>query len=210
MPESLQPPIVLSHTTKAVGDAVARHRRARGLNLEELSSLTARLGYDVDADNLRWMEEGRAIITVDDVMVLTVALGVSPAELLSHIPATHRGAAPIATVMPEDVEQPELRAWIEGRTSLDRDSRIGWLVTHVDSARLRLTHHADQYEGARAVLKELGDLALQESDAALVVALRDEMRRYDKEVTVAADAMVRHEGRLSFMLGDHAPGGASI
>ncbi|MFD0305198.1 hypothetical protein [Streptomyces sp. NPDC127119] len=88
-------------------------------------------------------------MTVDDLVAIAYALDTTPAVLLSHIPIDMPAPeGPLATGLPGDVDQAELRAWLEGRTTLDRESRVGWWEEQVAHLRGRSAHHEEQLQGA--------------------------------------------------------------
>ncbi|MBY6383642.1 hypothetical protein HG717_06905 [Rhodococcus erythropolis] len=117
--------------------------------------------------------------------------------LLSHVPVAHPGdGCPLAAGVPADVELPELRAWLEGRTALDRESRIRWTQDQVERLAIRATHLEDQHRGARAELEDLGELALQEADAEPVIALHERIRNGEWELQQADIALALAEQRL--------------
>ncbi|WP_205683623.1 hypothetical protein [Brevibacterium aurantiacum] len=64
--------------------------------------------------------------------MIAAALGARPAILLSHIPIDMPvPETPLAAGLPADIEQPELRAWLESRTSLDHRARLRWAIDQV-------------------------------------------------------------------------------
>lgn len=192
-----QPAIPRSYTTLAVADAVLHYRQIASLTRDELSYLLSGLDHTLDADDLRAIENGESIITVDDLMALAVALGVTPTDLLVFIPIQHPGETPLATALPSDVDQPELRAWVRGDTALDSDSRLTWSEDRVARVRVLATHWEDQYRGAQAELDDLGELALQEADALQVLALHGRIHDSEREKIQADIALAYAELRLS-------------
>ncbi|MGI8307184.1 hypothetical protein [Saccharopolyspora hattusasensis] len=101
----------------------------------------------------------------------------------------------MATGLPTDVEQPELRAWLEGRTGLDHRPRLRWAIDQVSRQSIRACHFEDQLRGARDELDALGELAAQEADAPQVVALLDRIRS-GHDLTQAEMALAMAEHRL--------------
>lgn len=188
-----QPVIPRSYTTLAVADAVLHYRQIASLTRDELSYLLSDLDHTIDADDLRAIEDGQSIITVDDLMALAVALGVSPTDLLVFIPIEHPGDAPLATGLPADVDQPELRAWMTGKTALDHASRRRWSEDRVDRLRILSLHCEDQHRGACAELEDLGELALQEADAPQVLALHDRIHESEQAMVQADTALTYAE-----------------
>src|SRR5690606_21607748 len=170
----------------AVADAVTHHRQIQELTVEELSQRLAGLGHDLPPAALRDLEERRRAATVGELVALAYALRTTPAVLLSHIPIDlPHPEGPIATALPADVEQPELRAWLEGRTTLDGASRLQWAKERVHRLTILAAHHEEQLQGALAELHDLGDLALQEADAVPVQRLHDRIRESSRDVAQA-------------------------
>lgn len=70
-------------TARTVAQNVERLRKANGLNFTELSDrLQTVSNWTINAVGIRRIESGERRVTVDDLMALAVALGVSPASLL--------------------------------------------------------------------------------------------------------------------------------
>jgi hypothetical protein len=110
-------------------------------------------------------------------MAIAHALDTTPAVLLTHIPIDIPAPeGPLATGLPADLDQAELRAWVEGRTELDRESRLQWWEDRTSRLRVLSTHHEEQLQGAYAELRELGELAEQEADAPPVQVLHERIR----------------------------------
>ncbi|MER8090063.1 hypothetical protein ABTZ57_34485 [Streptomyces sp. NPDC094048] len=131
------------------------------------------LGHPIPADAIAEMERCERPVTVDDLVAIAYALDMTPAVLLAHIPIDMpEPEGPVGTGLPGDVDQAELRAWIEGKTALDRESRVRWWEERASRLRVRSAHHEEQLQGAYAELHELGELALQEADAPPVQRLQ--------------------------------------
>jgi hypothetical protein len=110
--------------------------------------------------------------------------------------STIRAAEPLATALPDDVEQPELRAWLEGRTALDAASRLRWAEDRVARLRVLAAHHQEQLEGALQELDDLGELALQEADAPPVERLHDRIQAGERDAAQADAFLAMAEQRL--------------
>ncbi|QWF85925.1 helix-turn-helix domain-containing protein [Amycolatopsis sp. CA-230715] len=167
----------LSPTSLAVSDALTHYRQLRHLTQDELACVLATSGHPLAAETIARMENRERLITVDDLVALAYALDTTPAILLTHIPIdmpTPEG--PFATGLPADVDHTEVRAWAEGRISLDRESRMRWFEEKVSRLRMRSTHVEEQLRGAWDELRGLGDLAEQESDARQVREIHDRIR----------------------------------
>lgn len=188
--------IPLDATSRSVANAIAHYRELRQLTRDELTYVLEGLGHRLDPEDLRGIEQGLTIITVDDLLALAVALDVTPAVLLSHMPSEHPRSGRIATGVPEDLDQPELRAWIEGRTALDRESRLRWSRDRVARLEILVAHHEDQYRGALDELEDLGELALQEADAEPVIALHARAEASRQAMTQTETALSYAEAQL--------------
>ena len=93
----------LSPTSLAVSAAVADHREAAGLTVDELAETVRHLSHRMTPAEIRAIEAGEAPATVDDLVALAVAaLGTTPVVLLSHVPADFPDPdeGPIATGVP--------------------------------------------------------------------------------------------------------------
>jgi hypothetical protein len=99
------------HTTKNVARAVRRLREKRGLSAAKLSERTRSLGYEIPVEGVHKIEaaaEGRPgarHINTDELLVLAIALGVSPAALLLPLDDSPEGTVEItgAGAVPADV-----------------------------------------------------------------------------------------------------------
>lgn len=181
-------------TSVAVAAAVAHHREAAGLTVDELSRALIELDHSLSGDDVQGIERRARAVTVDDLMALAVALGVTPTDLLAHVPADlpDPEEAQLATGVPDDVVAPQLRAWMEGRVGLGRESRISYWRDESERLGVLRAHRQDQHEAAVAELDDLGELALREADALPVMRLRariDEGER-DRGLMDRAEALV--------------------
>lgn len=104
---------------------------------------------------------------------------------------------PLGTGLPADVGQGELRAWVEGRTSLHDAARLKWDEDAVADMRILSAHHEEQLQGACAELSELGQLAEQEYDAPAVEQLQTRIRSGEYELSQADLALALAEQRLT-------------
>ncbi|MFF3127981.1 DNA-binding protein [Streptomyces sp. NPDC057908] len=160
-------------TSLAVSDAITHYRQLRELTCDELACVLLMHGHPIPADAVAEMERCERPVTVDELVAIAYALSTTPAVLLAHIPIDMpEPEGPLGTGLPSDVDQAELRAWIEGKTALDRESRVRWWEERAGRLRVRSAHHEEQLQGAYAELHELGELALQEADAPPVQRLQ--------------------------------------
>jgi transcriptional regulator with XRE-family HTH domain len=114
----------LSPTSLAVSDAITHYRQLRELTRDELAYVLSMSGHPLSPDAIAEMENRDRPVTVDDLMAIAHALDTTPAVLLTHIPIDIPAPeGPLATGLPADLDQAELRAWVEGRTELDRAGR---------------------------------------------------------------------------------------
>lgn len=190
-------------TSLAVSDAITRYRQLRELTIDELAYVLRMLNHAISADALAEMERCARPVTVDDLVAIAYALDTTPAVLLSHIPIDMpEPEGPLATGLPGDVDQAELRAWLEGKTTLDRESRVNWWKERVARLRVRSAHHEEQLQGAYAELRELGDLALQEVDAPPVQRLQWRIQDGEYVLNQSEVALALTEHRLDSLRGD--------
>ncbi|MFK0256631.1 DNA-binding protein [Streptomyces sp. NPDC090445] len=136
-------------------------------------------------------------MTVDDLVAIAYVLDTTPAVLPSHIPIDMpEPEGPFATGLPSDVDQNELRAWIEGKTTLERQSRVNWWNERLARLRVRAAHHEEQLQGAYAELRELGDPAVQEADAPPVQRLQWRIQDGEHALNQSEVALALTEHRL--------------
>lgn len=187
----------LPPTSRAFADAVHHYRQLRELTLDELAYVLAQIGHGLTTEDLRRIECGERAATVDDLVAIAAGLGARPAILLSHILIdTPVPDSPLATGLPADVEQPELRAWLEGKTILDHRARLRWAIDQISRLQTRSTHFEDQLRAAREELHELGGLADREAVVRQVVDLHDRIREGEHELTQAELGLALAERRL--------------
>ncbi|MFD0721312.1 helix-turn-helix transcriptional regulator [Streptomyces globosus] len=77
-------------TGRTVAENLARLRKVRGLTTRQLSGMLERNGRPIPASGITRMEKAERQVTVDELVALAVALGVSPVALL--LPPSARGA----------------------------------------------------------------------------------------------------------------------
>ncbi|SEP54377.1 helix-turn-helix domain-containing protein [Amycolatopsis saalfeldensis] len=187
-----------SPTSLAVSDAITQYRQLCELSRDDLSYVVSERGYSVSAEDIRQMENRERSVTVDDLVAIAYALDTTPAVLLAHIPIDMPDPeGSLATGLPDDLSQPELRAWIEGRTVLDRPSRACWWQKYVSCLNVASVHHDDQLQGARAELRDLGELAEREEDAPPVQRLYCHIRESEHALCQAELALALAERQLN-------------
>lgn len=104
-------------TGEAVAANLARIRKLRNLSLRDLASTLGDNGHPMNPDGINRAEKGTRQVTVDDLVALAAALGVSPSALLfpgrltGSIEVTGAGALPADTVW----------AWADGRAPLPQN-----------------------------------------------------------------------------------------
>ncbi|MFD4574729.1 DNA-binding protein [Streptomyces sp. NPDC058417] len=180
-----------------MSDAITHYRQLRELTVDELAYVLRMLDHPISADALAELERCARPVTVDDLVAISYALGTTPAVLLSHIPIeTPELKGPLATGLPGDVDQSELRAWLQGKAALDRASRLSWWKERVARLRVRSAHHEEQLHGAYAELCELGDLALQEAGAPPVQSLQWRIQDGEHALNQSEVALALAEHRL--------------
>ncbi|MER6520197.1 DNA-binding protein [Streptomyces sp. NPDC001553] len=186
-----------------MSDAITHYRQLRELTIDDLAYVLLMLDHPISADALAEMERCARPVTVDDLVALAYVLGTTPAVMLSHIPIDMpEPDGPLATGLPSDVDQVELRAWLEGKTTLDRETRVSWWTERVVRLRVRAAHHEEQLQGAYAELRELGDLALLEADALPVQRLQYRIQDGEYALNQSDVALALTEHRLDSLLED--------
>ncbi|MCM2394192.1 DNA-binding protein [Streptomyces albipurpureus] len=186
-----------------MSDAITHYRQLRELTIDELAYVLLMLDHPISADALAEMERCARPVTVDDLVSIAYALDTTPAVLLSHIPIDMPDPeGPLATGLPSDIDQTELRAWLEGKTALDRQSRVSWWKERAGRLRVRSAHHEEQLQGAYAELRELGDLAVEEADAPPVQRLQWRIQDGEHALNQSEVALALTEHRLHSLRGD--------
>ncbi|MFJ2419226.1 DNA-binding protein [Streptomyces brevispora] len=185
-----------------MSDAITHYRQLRELTIDELAYVLLMLGHPISADVLGEMERCALPVTVDDLVAIAYVLDTTPVVLLSHIPIDMPEPEALATGIPSDVDQAELRAWLEGKTTLDRQSRVSWWKERLARLRVRAAHHEEQLQGAYAELRELGDLAVQEVDAPPVQGLQWRIQDGEHALNQVEIALALTEHRLDSLRGD--------
>ncbi|MFH8574534.1 DNA-binding protein [Streptomyces zaomyceticus] len=180
-----------------MSDAITHYRQLRELTIDELAYVLLMLDHPISADVLAEMERCVRPVTVDDLAAIAYVLETTPAVMLSHVPIDMpEPDGPLATGLPNDADQAELRAWLEGKTTLDREARVNWWKERVARLRVRAAHHEEQLQGAHAELRELGDLTLQEADALPVQCLQYRIRDGEHALNQAEFALALTAQRL--------------
>ena len=192
-----------SPTTLAVADAIACSRRTRDLTQDELAYLVSLHGFEISPDAIGDIEGAQRPTTVDELFAIAHVLDVSPALLLSHVPADSERpeGAPIATGLPPDLVPAELSEWVVGHILLDDESRLRWWQDQKVRLDILTTHLEEQLEGARAELRDLGELAAQEADSAPIERLIARIRDAELAVHDIERAHVAVDMRLDELLG---------
>lgn len=100
---------------------IAEVRTHRGFTYQGLAAKLVELKWPIPELGLRRIESQARRVTVDDVMALAAALGVSPLELMIPTATT---SLPSPTGTGDDVSLDEAWAWALQKLSLDKDDRI--------------------------------------------------------------------------------------
>ncbi|WP_186355610.1 helix-turn-helix domain-containing protein [Streptomonospora sp. PA3] len=128
-------------TTKTVAQNVRRLREGQGLSAAKLSARTAELGYDIPREGIQKIEAaaderpGARHVNADELMVLSIALGVNPSALL--LPPTLAGYAEITGrgEFPADYAW----LWADGQRPLSLDPDDTEIAAFIAHARPRGT-----------------------------------------------------------------------
>ncbi len=145
----------LTEISETVGAAVHKHRKSRGLSIEQVSdncvavgamTLTVNALYVIE-NGRRESETGRRrrLISVDELLALAVALGVHPVDLL--IPADLADDEPYSVTPDISMTASRVREWIGGqdflvqpRTSLELARALQHLPPET-AAKLNQKYH---------------------------------------------------------------------
>ncbi|WP_219152411.1 hypothetical protein [Amycolatopsis sp. TNS106] len=166
----------------------------RELSRDELSYVVAKHGHRLSAEDIRQLETRERNATVDDLMALAYALDTNPVALLTHIPIDMPAVTGgLASGLPADLDQAELRAWAVGAARLDVESRVRWSADKVSSLRVLSAHVDEQLQAAYDQLRDLGELAVQEADAPQVQVLQARIRNGEYELSQADLALALAE-----------------
>ncbi|WP_332758910.1 helix-turn-helix domain-containing protein [Streptomyces sp. MT206] len=103
-------------TGKTVADNLARLRKVRGFTTRQLSGLLERNGRPIPASGITRMEKAERQVTVDELVALAVALGVSPAALL--LPLTPSGDEAVDVTGAGSASAADAWAWASSRRPL--------------------------------------------------------------------------------------------
>ncbi|MGW2566902.1 hypothetical protein [Streptomyces sp. NPDC001537] len=94
-------------------------------------------------------------MTVDELMILAVALGVAPVHLL--VPPASRLAAPYWITPKRRCMATDARQFISGMSALDGMNRLEFLNETPEDDLFQFTVMADSQQGRRAEYERLGD-----------------------------------------------------
>lgn len=136
--------IELGPTGRRVAQRVHEVRLARGLTFVDLAGRLEDLGWNIPEIGLRRIESEARRVTVDDLFALSVALEVSPLDLLLG-GTWHEGA----TALPDDVNSDEARAWVAHGVALDHDSRLDYWLAESTRIMDELSAYADMEKRAQ-------------------------------------------------------------
>src|SRR5271163_4837774 len=116
-------------TAETVSANVRRLRKAQNLGLRGLSTKLTEVGRPLGHSAVDQIEKGARRVDVDDLMALSVALGVSPVTLL--MPAVDRSDVKVrpqdavnATAVPTPVTAEHLWGWLTAKYPLGDMSRL--------------------------------------------------------------------------------------
>ncbi|MDZ4091635.1 MAG: helix-turn-helix transcriptional regulator [Arthrobacter sp.] len=107
--------IELGPTGRTVADNIKRVRGARSINYADLSRKLGELGRSISPLAVRRIEEGERRVDSDDLMAISVALGVPPNSLL--LPHSDPSPAAAATAL-AGVKFQDLWVWADGNGPL--------------------------------------------------------------------------------------------
>lgn len=106
-------------TAQTVAANLRTLRTLRGLSQADLSTALAERGHDVPPIGIRRMEKCERAVTVDDLVVLCLALDVSPVALLVPLPGRDGWEGPTKVTGVEDEVTPNsVWNWVTQRTAV--------------------------------------------------------------------------------------------
>ncbi|MFE3522223.1 helix-turn-helix domain-containing protein [Streptomyces sp. NPDC059161] len=175
----------IDETGKTVAANVRRLRAQLGLTTQQLAERLTPLGRPIIANAITKIEQGRRRVDVDDLMALSIALGVTPNTLLlpHEVGGEHQ-----PTAMPEPVPQASLWYWADGTLPLPSsvDPTVEGTESEEESERLEAEFRrqaAPQVFHPAAAFIHIVDL---------VAATKAAM-----ETVRSAPALASHVGRLA-------------
>lgn len=171
--------VTLWPTGECVRHNVQQHRKSQGLTHADLVERLKANGYTMPRSGLSEIENGGRRVTVDDLMALAVALGVTPNALL--LPLEDTGRSVRATAVGE-VSLADLWHWADGNRPLND-------LQHQTQAKLSPAASRDFSRPVRPRLNANADDTDSEKSA-LEEALRDLQK--------AAKAIERFTGTVDF------------
>lgn len=154
-PKNMKPLDDISHTGQAVADAVRSHRQRLGLSYASLEQRLDEIGYRIPLLGLRRIEAGARRVDVDDLMALSVALEVSPIELLAHWQehVNHPDTEQMTTALPANFGYGETRAWIRGDLRLTPKDRLRFARREAQVLDLNRRQNQEELEALRAEVR---------------------------------------------------------
>ena len=157
----------------AIGDHVRRARVRLGIDLADLAARLTKLEWPIAKSALSRLENGQRRVDVDDLMALSVALYVSPLELLlGEFDDTVLPTAAPAGMIPD-----EIWAWASGDVELDHGELAEWW-------RARLSGLQMQHANQQAMLNKPPQM-LGAGDASGRRWLLDQIRETQRQLTDA-------------------------
>lgn len=114
---------------RLVGERIAQVRERRGWNKQELAQALKDVGSNLDRFALAKIEGHHRGISVEEVLLIAAALGVSPVQLLTPHEQGESVSLGSLTVGGE-----RLRRWIRGRTPLTDEADLGVFFGEVSRA----------------------------------------------------------------------------
>ena len=162
-------------TGKIVAANIARLREAYGISYNKLSNDLEDLENPIPTVGLRRIEARARRVTVDDLLALARALGVSPIRLLLG----NSNQEPYASAVPDDASFIEVSAWLEGKLDdftpsnrwrfwAQRESVLEERVRQARITKDRLFERAEQNPDDRQAdrIAAASQLALDHAEAA--------------------------------------------
>lgn len=121
-------------TGRFVALNVAYYRKAQGMTLQDLSDALAFFGRPTSASALSRIENQARAVDVDELMALSVVIGVRPSDLMR--PRSDDHFAPVGITGYEDLPVLDYDLWVSGKLKgLGFDARLEYWTNERDTAQ---------------------------------------------------------------------------
>jgi transcriptional regulator with XRE-family HTH domain len=168
--------------SEVFADRLREIREVRRWTQQDLVDRLERMGEGYDRATIARMEIRKRTISLDEALMLSAALGVSPLHMF--VPLASDDIVRLAGRT--NVTAHDLRVWVQGYTPLDEEDRRTWLAAHSDAEIAVIStinsviylqeRAADLQDAILALEKEAAEDTLDDLQE-LTVQIRTELRR---------------------------------